>query len=177
MPRNLPFNSFCEEGRSFLAGAERVDSLQVFSDSLTELERVLSRMADMSKRADDGWKKDFIEMRRQLQMQLTTVTNAANACEKINIDSVASAKLRDGWTRMRSALALHQANWPAVKIDRNDPDYQESVSKTRATNWAFVELARQIITEVRLRNPSTTRASAYLDASTISSLLNSPARP
>src|SRR5688572_10161361 len=98
-------------------------------------------MAEMSKRTDPDWKQEFIEMRRQLQLQLTTVVHAADRCEKIKRNPDATAQLREGWTKMRSALALHQANWPAVKIDRSDPGYIESVSRTRATNWAFVELA------------------------------------
>ena len=146
-----------------------MDSLQTFSDAVADLERILTAMADMSKRTDPDWKREFIEMRRQLQVKLTVVATAADRCEKIKADPNAAAQLREGWTKMRSALALHQASWPAVRIDRADAGYLDSVSKTRTTNWAFVELARKTITEARLRNPST-RASAYLDPSTIPGL-------
>ena len=144
-----------------------VDSLQLFSDALAELERILTSMAEMSKRTDDAWKKEFIDMRRQLQLQLTSVASAADQCAQIRSNPEAAAKLREGWTKMRSALALHQANWPAVKIDRADPAYVDSVTKTRATNWGFVELARQVIADVRQSQTPNTRASAYLDPATI----------
>jgi hypothetical protein len=122
----------------------------------------------MSKRTDPAWKKEFIEMRRQLQVQLTAVAAAADRCNQIKSNPEAASQLREGWTKMRSALALHQANWPAVRIDRENPGYIDSVSKTRTTNWAFVELARKIITETR-RNQSSggTRASAYLDPAAV----------
>lgn len=144
-----------------------MDSLQAFSDALAELERILTAMAETSKRTDDAWKKEFIEMRRQLQLQLTALTAAAAKCTHIRNNPEAAAKLREGWTRMRSALALHQASWPAVRIDRADPAYLESVKKTRATNWEFVELARQIIADGRQNQVPTTRASAWLDPATV----------
>lgn len=146
-----------------------MDSLQTFSDALADLERILTAMADTSRRTDPNWKREFIEMRRQLQLKLTAVATAADRCEKIKIDTKAAAELREGWTRMRSALALHQANWPAVRIDRADPGYVDSVRKTRATNGAFVELARKIIIQVRQRDPST-RAGAFLDPKSIPGL-------
>jgi len=127
-------------------------------------------MAVMSKRTDPTWKREFIDMRRQLQLQLTEVATAADKCSEIKRQPEASIKLREGWTRMRSTLALHQANWPAVKIDREHPGYIDSVSKTRATNWAFVELARQVIAEVHAQRGPTTRASGFLDPATLGPL-------
>ena len=100
-----------------------MDSLQTFSDAVADLERILTAMADMSKRTDPDWKREFIEMRRQLQVKLTVVATAADRCEKIKVDTNAAAQLRQGWTKMRSALALHQASWPAVRIDRADAGY------------------------------------------------------
>ena len=144
-----------------------MDSLQAFSEALAELERILTAMAEMSKRTDPDWKREFIEMRRQLQSQLATVAAAADQCLQIKGNPEAATKLREGWTKMRSSLALHQANWPAVRIDREDKSYLDSASKTRATNWAFVELARQIIAEARQTQSPTTRATGYLDPATI----------
>lgn len=149
------------------AGWGHVDSLQAFSDALAELERILTAMAETSKRTDETWKKEFIDMRRQLQLQLTAVASAADECAQIKSNPEAAARLREGWTKMRSALALHQANWPAVRIDREDRGYLDSVSKTRATNWAFVELARQIIADTRKAQTPNTKASAWLDPATI----------
>ena len=127
-------------------------------------------MAEMSKRTDPAWKREFIDMRRQLQLQLTAVVTAADQCGEIKRQPEAATKLREGWTRMRSSLALHQANWPAVRIDREHPGYIDSVSKTRATNWAFVELARQVIAEVKAQRGPATRASGFLDPATIGPL-------
>ena len=144
-----------------------MDSLQAFSDALADLERILKAMAETSKRTDEAWKKEFIEMRRQLQLQLAVVASAADQCAQIKSNPESAAKLREGWTKMRSALALHQANWPAVRIDRADPAYLESVNKTRATNWTFVELARQIIADARQGQVPNTKASAWLDPATV----------
>jgi hypothetical protein len=146
--------------------AGHVDSLQILSDALAELEQILTRMAEMTKRTDANWKREFIEMRRQLQLQLLSVGTAADQCAEIKRNPDASAKLRAGWTKMRSTLALHQANWPAVRIDRENAEYLESTRKTRATNWEFVELARHIITDTR-RQRSTTKASAWIDPATL----------
>lgn len=124
-------------------------------------------MAEMSNRTDPEWKREFIEMRRQLQSQLVTVVAAADRCAQIKSNPESATKLREGWTKMRSTLALHQANWPAVRIDQDDPGYRDSVNKTRATNWAFVDLARQIIADVRQTQTPNTRASAWLDPATL----------
>ena len=127
--------------------------MQSFGDALSELERMLKAMAEMSKRTDATWKREFIEMRRRLQVQLSLVATTAQECDRIKGDPKALGQLRESMARMRSNLALHQANWPAVAIDPTNFDYTESVRKARETNWAFVELARQIIADVR-RGPA-----------------------
>ncbi len=50
---------------------------------------------------------------------------------------------------MRSAVALHQVEWPAVAIDVADPAYKESVGKLRAQGVAFTATARALIGRMR----------------------------
>jgi hypothetical protein len=55
---------------------------------------------------------------------------------------------------MRSALALHQANWPAVSIDPSNPDYAQSTANVRAANRVFIDLARRVLAQTGSGTPT-----------------------
>jgi len=46
---------------------------------------------------------------------------------------------------MRSAAAMHQANWPAVRLDEADADHRESALAVREANRDFVAWVRQTL--------------------------------
>ena len=121
-----------------------MDELQAFRESVAELERVQAAMARVSNSGGENWKREFIELRRQLQAQIGLVARAASDCRRLTTSDVAR-DIQESLSRMRTAVALHQANWPAVSIVPADPGYIESSASVRAANRAFIDLAQQLL--------------------------------
>ena len=123
---------------------------QSFRSAVAELQLIQAAIVEASGRTDDGWKHALIDLRRRLQVQITEVSDAIKACAAISADPEAQRSLSQALSRMRSAVALHQARWPAVQINRGDPGYLQSVAGVRAANEAFLAEARRVMTEFRI---------------------------
>jgi hypothetical protein len=52
---------------------------------------------------------------------------------------------RRKFSQMRSAAAMHQADWPAVRLDEADPEYRRSVRAVRDANREFVGWIREVV--------------------------------
>jgi hypothetical protein len=122
-----------------------LDDLQAFREAVAELERVQAAMADVTNSGGENWKREFIDLRRQLQAQIGQVARAASACRGLATSDVLARDIQEALSRMRTAVALHQANWPAVSIDPADPGYIKSSASVRAANRAFIDLAQQVL--------------------------------
>ena len=126
-----------------------IDSIRDFSNALTEMEQVLKTMAEMVERTDTAWKRDYVELRRQLQLWLTALGAASQQCRAINEQSELAAEMRMGLNRLRSVLALHQADWPVVSIDTKNPGYAASSKNILDAITAFGRVARKLIAEAQ----------------------------
>lgn len=113
-----------------------------FLAAVAELGRIQREIVLVSAAERDGWRRDLIELRRALQAQITLVSQTID-------ERAADDALREALNQMRSKVALHQANWPAVAIDRADPAYRASVQDVRAANNAFMALAERARSEPR----------------------------
>jgi hypothetical protein len=122
-----------------------MNAAQQLSEALIELERIQKTMAGLSMETGEEWKRDLIALRRRLQAQINLVGEAAERCDALRRGEGSGRSFWDGLARMRSAVALHQANWPAVAISPNDPKYQQSIANVRTANRAFVALAQEIL--------------------------------
>jgi hypothetical protein len=122
-----------------------MEPLQSFREALTAFEHAEAEMLRTMKRTDAAWQKDYIQLRRQLQAHLTAAGVAARRCPEINGNPAVASRFDETLARLRSALAVHQTNWPAISIDLKDPVYRESVRKVRAASLAFTTLAREIL--------------------------------
>jgi hypothetical protein len=130
-----------------------VDRLDSFKEAVAELEAIQAAMASLSKQDDSNWRRDFIDLRRRLQSQITQVSLAITRCLPLSRDDRLVRELKDALSRMRTAVALHQANWPAVSIDASSPEYLQSTSGVREANRDFIDLARKLL-ERGPSNPS-----------------------
>lgn len=107
-----------------------------FRAAVAELGRIQSDIVAASCSDHDGWRRDLIALRRTLQAQMTMLSQLIDGGD---VDT--PAELREALNRMRSKVALHQANWPAVAIDRDHPDYRASVQNVRDANAEFIAVA------------------------------------
>lgn len=111
---------------------------------LALLEEVQADLAGISARTDERRRHDLIALRRKLSLQIAEVGRVAEP-----YFDAAGAELaqvyRRKFSQMRSAAALHQADWPAVRLDQADAQYLRSVMAVREANREFVAWTRATV--------------------------------
>lgn len=95
--------------------------------------------------SDANWKLTLISLRRDLQNRLGLMREALKACETRGADPERCRTLDHELSKLRSAIAGHQADWPAVIIDVENPAYKESLAKLRDVSAAFHRAAGELI--------------------------------
>lgn len=111
---------------------------------VARLEQVQADLAAISKRTDERRRHDLIDLRRKLSLQIAEVGRVAEPYVNAIGPEVAQS-YRSKFSHMRSAAALHQADWPAVRLDQADGEYQRSVQAVRGANRDFVAWIREIV--------------------------------
>ena len=106
------------------------------------LETVQSQLAEVASRDDDQRRHDLIVLRRQLSAQIAAVGTIAEPIFAAHGDAEVQRSYRAKFSQMRSAAALHQANWPAVMLDERPDDYRASALGVREANRDFVAWIR-----------------------------------
>lgn len=109
---------------------------------LTRLEKVQADLASIASRTDDERKRELIELRRQLSVQIAAVGRAADDFFAANTDEETARTYRSKFSRMRSAAALHQASWPAARLGEAVGEYRTSAMGVREANREFIAWAR-----------------------------------
>ena len=116
--------------------------------ALDRLENLQSALAAISSRTDERRRFDLIDHRRKLAEQMIEMGRVADSFFA-RLDRPALLQVyRDKFSRMRSAAAMHQASWPAVRLNEADDEYQRSVSAVREANRDFVDWLRATIASV-----------------------------
>ncbi|MCW3848619.1 hypothetical protein OF829_15390 [Sphingomonas sp. LB-2] len=111
---------------------------------LDKLQRLHADFAVIAARTDDGRRKDLIALRRVLAEQIAVVGNLADPFFATLGDEL-SRTYRAKFSQVRSAAAMHQANWPAVRIGEANDAYLASAKIVRETNHDFVAWAQRAI--------------------------------
>lgn len=123
--------------------ADRLDSV------LREFQKLHQLMIRTPLRKDDGWKRDLIGLRRQLQMLFTQLAEVSNQIALTVPDSPVSLEYRERLSQVRHKVALHQADWPVVQIDVEDPKHRASVEGIRTACQNFIAAAEQAVIALR----------------------------
>lgn len=87
--------------------------------------------------AADGWKLDFVRLRRDIVIQLGRVSELIHDPKSAAPSIPSYPLLRKTFSEMRATLALHHASWPVVAIEQNNDEYCQSVAKVRHTRALF----------------------------------------
>lgn len=115
---------------------------------LDALEAVQVELAAIANRSDDARKHDLIRLRRDLSLQIAKVGEAAEPIFGAAEHGL-SQDYRNRFSRMRSAAAIHQADWPAVRLGEDVERYQASARGVREANKAFVAWVRSALTDLQ----------------------------
>lgn len=117
---------------------------QTVLSAVTALEQVQAELAAISSRTDERRRHDLIDLRRKLSLHIAEVGKIAEP-HFAKADPELSQTYRTKFSRMRSAAAMHQANWPAVRLDQADAEYRQSVLTVRDANRDFVAWIRETL--------------------------------
>ena len=126
-----------------------MEDLAAIAREVDSLERVQAELADIASRNDDRRRHDLVELRRKLAAQIGEVGRTADPLfSRIDDDELTQA-YRAKFSRMRSATALHQADWPAVLLGERADEYRASAIGVREANRDFVAWMRDALTRLR----------------------------
>lgn len=117
--------------------------------AIGDFNKLHQRMVKAPFRGDDGWKREFVGLRRELQALLSQFGDLSNELAGAGLDAKTSALFRERLVEMRRKIALHQANWPVVQINSDDPPYRASVEGVREANQKFIALADEALKSLR----------------------------
>jgi hypothetical protein len=112
--------------------------------AVARLEQVQADLAAISSRDDDRRRHDLIELRRSLSLHIAEVGRIADPHFADTAPEIAQT-YRSRFSAMRSAAAMHQAEWPAVRLDQADASYRASALAVRDANRAFVAWIRDAL--------------------------------
>ena len=114
--------------------ASRAEVLQ----ELAKLEHVQLEIAKVSRRTDSERARDLIRLRRALSEQIGRVGTIAGGYFDESGRPELVQQFRGHFSTMRTQAATHQANWPAVRLDEADAEFQRSAQAVREANRTFV---------------------------------------
>lgn len=115
-----------------------------FLRELELLERLQSDAALIATRTDDARRHELIQIRRKLSEQIARVSETAEPIFGNAADAAVAQTYRDKFSRMRSAMAMLQTRWPAVRLGEAEADgeYQRSAQQVNDANRDFISWTR-----------------------------------
>lgn len=114
-------------------------------------EAIQRDIVDNSASKKPAWKSQLIQLRRDLQNQLAQIREALKTCEAAGADAVSCRALASEISKLRSAIASHQADWPAVIIDVDSPAYKASLARLRDVSAGFHKAAVTLIDQLKTK--------------------------
>jgi hypothetical protein len=94
---------------------------------LTQLE-----ILRLIKERPDGWREAIVEQRRAMAAQMAKLGARLTQFTPTPDTRQDYEDVRERFSRLRSAIAEHQAAWPAVSADPSDESFQSSNTKLKA---------------------------------------------
>jgi hypothetical protein len=118
---------------------------------LGRLEVIQHAFAALSQRTDDRRKHDMIDLRRRLSAQIAEIGKVSEPLFAAHGGPDILQQFRSKFSQMRSAAAIHQANWPAVRLGEAEAEFERSAVTVREANREFLEWTRSAIVALRAR--------------------------
>ena len=103
-----------------------------------QLGDIYQRFVDIRMRKDPERKRDLVIARRHLSEDLGALESYVRENHGMIADAAIEQDFRKRLSRLRSAIAYHQASWPAVRIDEDPGGY-------RLTSIEFSDVFREFL--------------------------------
>lgn len=118
--------------------------LQRLLGVVDELDAVQEAISVAARSGRSERKSEIVQLRRELAEHIVAVGALASATLAQD-DAALLAEFRTKLSKMRTEVALHQANWPAVSLDEAPAEYQNSALGVGRARKEFVSWARTAI--------------------------------
>jgi hypothetical protein len=119
--------------------------------AVAELGRVMNELQAIPRRTDDRRSHDLVFWRRKLAEQMQAMALAAESWPPFQAERSVMDAFRQRFSAFRSALALHQAAFPAVTLDAESAAYAASVARVRDTSEEFMSWMQAHLASVSSR--------------------------
>lgn len=116
-----------------------MSSTRSLNDEVTKLRRIQESLVAIAKRTDEARKMDLVVLRRQLALQIGAVSSAAEQGFLQHAHESSAREFRELMSAMRRNIALHQANFPATRLDEKSSEYHQSVMAVHDANSKFFQ--------------------------------------
>ena len=120
--------------------------------ALAELEVMRAGFTEIMRRADPQRRQALLALRRQLSDVMGRVQTACEPLFDGEYEHLLR-EFRDRFSRWRSATAFHQAQWPAVNIDKDPVAYSASAAAARDLETAFTAWMHQVCDAIETGKP------------------------
>lgn len=107
-------------------------------DAVNTLEVALAQSAKLGNNLNEH-RKEVVQLRRVILAQNSVI---GSLCDEAFEKPERREAFRREFSQMRSAMAFHQASWPVVAVDLENPDYIASVNSVRDANRRFITWVR-----------------------------------
>lgn len=114
-------------------------------NEIRKLQKIQSDLVSISGRTDSDRKLAMVQLRRQLSFQIGVISTEADKIFLIDANDEDTREFRSLLSAMRRAVALHQSNWPAIKLDEQNFAYRNSVKAVREANGNFLQWSKDNI--------------------------------
>jgi hypothetical protein len=111
-------------------------------DALRNYSIIERDVAATGTRLDESSKLALVRARRQLSERIGELGPAIEQDEELAGEPDRQRELSRLFAAMRYALALHQANWPVVKISEDPAAYRASATGVQEKSGAFWDWCR-----------------------------------
>lgn len=111
-------------------------------DDLIQLEQSVALIEALGEKER---KHSLIRLRRSFVTTLGHILQEAGSDPRLNNSSGLASEFHRRFSALRSIVALHQAEWPAVASDIESAEYRASAVKVSAANIEFARWAKHTV--------------------------------
>ncbi len=111
-------------------------------------------MARLATERGDDWRLATVRLRRKLQDQIALIAAAMASLDARLTLAEEFETFRRALSAVRTQLAMHQAQWPVVSIEPENPDYKASAAALRHSNDALAQAAARFFQHMKSRPQS-----------------------
>ena len=116
--------------------------------ALRAVQSTQAAIRSLSLEQTEGWRTEIVRQRRALSECFSRLFQLADEWTPPHEVAAAFGEFRRMLPRVRSAIAFHQASWPAVCLDTSSSDYLRSLEQVRARSSELEEAFGRVLSTV-----------------------------